>query len=69
MVRALRDYYQSQLEELDYIFPSDRNYIPIYHHRKNLEMYSLIFASKDLRGYDFWCKISRIDHKGQQKLL
>lgn len=39
------------------------------HNTKKAEMYFLMFASKNPRGLDFWRKITRKDHQGQQELF
>lgn len=42
--------------------------IPV-HNTKKAQMYFLLFASKHSRGLDFWKKVTRKDHVGQQELF
>jgi len=66
---AVVAYYKERLKTIGYTFDGKVDQeITILNEDKNSEMYRLVFASKHLRGYEFWRKIQAIEHHGQRRL-
>jgi three-Cys-motif partner protein len=69
--RKLIDYYKHKLSTLGYADVKDveDGTEPLMKNSKEGPLYRLIFASKHIRGHDFWNKIIKKDAFGQGKLF
>ena len=63
--RILLDYYEERLNDIGYAYPNDEVWIP---NTRQVKLYHLVFASKHIRGNEFWAKITRRSPSGQYKL-
>jgi spore photoproduct lyase len=66
--KSLIGYYRKNLGKLGYGEIKSGDEILIRSSQKNLPLYYLLFASKNLLGHTFWNKISKISPTGQIKL-
>ena len=62
-------YYKEKFNILGYQALQGVHEIPIRSPEKNVPLYSIIFASKHKRGYDFFKKTCMIDSSGQRQLF
>lgn len=65
-------YFKNNLERIGYKIPKEHKLsgdISIKTTKKKVPLYYLLFASKHLRGTEFWKKITEYDPAGQRSLL
>ena len=63
--RILLNYYEARPKEIGYDYPNDEVWIP---NTRQVKLYTMVFASKNPRGNDFWQKIITRSPKGQYRL-
>jgi three-Cys-motif partner protein len=66
-IQKTMELYKDQLKQLGYVQVDALDEVVIRTTRTNVPLYYLLFASKHLRGKDFWKKISVRDPLGQTK--
>jgi three-Cys-motif partner protein len=64
--RILLDYFASNLHRIGYSHINDKIWVP---NSRHVKLYHLVFASKHVRGDDFWSKITKRSPQGQITLL
>jgi len=63
------EYYKKKLHSLGYREIKSGDEIPIRSRKRNLPLYSLLFASKHPLGQKFWNEIIQVEPSGQRRLF